>query len=50
MKGALDFFDSDTGDKSRDYCTNWIEENTSCASLFDMYPAIFIQFFFAIFT
>ena len=25
MKGALDFFDSDTGDKNRDYRTNWIE-------------------------
>ena len=24
-KGALDFFDSDTGDKNRDYRTNWIE-------------------------
>ena len=24
-KGALDFFDSDTGDKNRDYHTNWIE-------------------------
>ena len=21
-KGSLDFFDSDTGDKNRDYCTN----------------------------
>ena len=24
-KGALDFFDSDTGDKNQDYCKNWIE-------------------------
>ena len=23
--GALDFFDSDTGDKNQDYHTNWIE-------------------------
>ena len=24
-KGGLDVFDSDTGDKNRDYRTNWIE-------------------------
>ena len=24
-KGALDFFDSDTGDKNWDHRTNWIE-------------------------
>ena len=37
---------SDTGDKNRDYRTNWIEWNTSCTSLFDVYPAIFIQLLF----
>ena len=42
---ALDFFDSDKDDKNRDYRTNWIEWNTSCTSLFDVYLAIFIQLF-----
>ena len=44
-KGALDFFDSDTGDKNQDYRINWIEKNSSCTSLFDVYLAIFSQFF-----
>ena len=43
-KGALDFFESNTGEKKRDYRTNWMELNTSCTSLFDVYLAIFTQF------
>ena len=50
-KGALIFFDSDSSDKNRDYRTNWIEKNASRTSLFNVYLAIFTQFFFfAIFT
>ena len=47
-KAALDFFDSDTGDKKRDYRTNWIEYQWHLA--LRRVSSYFHSVFFAIFT
>ena len=51
-KGTLNFFDSDTDDKNRDYCTNRIEYESHLTlrrvfSYFHSVYAIFTQVFFA---